>query len=137
MVKRGLHAVAHHSGASLLRTRRQQGTRILKFHGVGAADHPAPALVAALEYLRQRFPIVPLAEVVNHIREGRAGRQPSIALTFDDGLRNNYTVAYPILKTLGTPATFFVCPGLVDTGRWLWNHEARERLRALSSDTAP
>ena len=133
-LKRGLHRVAHHSGASLLRTRHQEGTRILKYHGVGGTDHPAGALLAALEYLRRHFPIVPLADVVNRVREGRAGRHEGIALTFDDGLRNNYTVAYPILKRLGVPATFFVCPGLIESGRWLWNHEARERFRTLSPE---
>src|SRR2546423_1376707 len=28
-------------------------------------------------------------------------------------------------------ATFFVCPGLIDRACWLWNHEARERLKIL------
>ena len=45
-------------------------------------------------------------------------------------------VAYPILRKLGIPATFFVCPALVDEGRWLWTHEARARLRALGNDAA-
>jgi peptidoglycan/xylan/chitin deacetylase (PgdA/CDA1 family) len=46
-------------------------------------------------------------------------------------LRNNVEVAYPILRRLGLTATFFVCPGLIEGGKWLWNHEARERLRTL------
>jgi peptidoglycan/xylan/chitin deacetylase (PgdA/CDA1 family) len=133
-LKRGLHRVAHHSGASVLRTRRQRGMRVLKFHGVGGADYPAAALAAELEYLRRHFPIVPLADVVHRVRAGQGGRDHGIALTFDDGLRNNYTVVYPILKRLGLCATFFICPSLVDTGRWLWNHEARERLRTLPGE---
>jgi peptidoglycan/xylan/chitin deacetylase (PgdA/CDA1 family) len=51
-----------------------------------------------------------------------------LALTFDDGLLNNVTIAYPILRRLGLPATFFVCPGLIERGHWLWNHEVRQRL---------
>jgi peptidoglycan/xylan/chitin deacetylase (PgdA/CDA1 family) len=43
-------------------------------------------------------------------------------------------VAYPILRSLGLPATFFVCPGLIEAGRWLWNHEARQRLYALDRE---
>jgi peptidoglycan/xylan/chitin deacetylase (PgdA/CDA1 family) len=131
--KHRLHEVAHRSGASLLRARQQGGARILKYHGVGGADHPGEALAATLGYLRARFAIVSLGELVRGARDGGGGRDHRIAVTFDDGLRNNYTVAYPILKRLGVPATFFVCPGLLDTGRWLWNHEARARLRALSA----
>jgi peptidoglycan/xylan/chitin deacetylase (PgdA/CDA1 family) len=36
-----------------------------------------------------------------------------------------------ILQELKLPATFFVCPGLIDTGKWLWNHESRQRLKSL------
>jgi peptidoglycan/xylan/chitin deacetylase (PgdA/CDA1 family) len=56
-----------------------------------------------------------------------------IALTFDDGLRNNVTVVYPILRKLNLPATFFVCPALVESGAWLWNHEMRCRLQMLAA----
>jgi peptidoglycan/xylan/chitin deacetylase (PgdA/CDA1 family) len=48
---------------------------------------------------------------------------------FDDGLRSNVAVAYPMLRALGIPATFFVCPGLIEARRWLWTHEARRRLQ--------
>jgi peptidoglycan/xylan/chitin deacetylase (PgdA/CDA1 family) len=119
-------------GLSLHWAHRQLGLRILKFHGVGGVEYPAAAFTAELEYFRRHFSIVPLAWVVKHVREGTAARHEGIALTFDDGLRNNWTVAYPILKRLGIPATFFLCPGLIDSGRWLWNHEASVRLRFLA-----
>src|SRR5207253_241193 len=35
---------------------------------------------------------------------------------------------------LAVPATFFVCPNLIETGKWLWTKTARERLRYLSSE---
>jgi peptidoglycan/xylan/chitin deacetylase (PgdA/CDA1 family) len=37
-----------------------------------------------------------------------------------------------VLHRLAIPATFFVCPGLVDRARWLWTHESRRRLSRLS-----
>jgi peptidoglycan/xylan/chitin deacetylase (PgdA/CDA1 family) len=95
--------------------------RILMYHGTPRRD--AEALERQLRLLSLAFPVVPL-EILGERRTGRA----RVALTFDDGLRNNVEVAYPILKKLGLTATFFVCPGLVDGQRWLWNHEARQRL---------
>jgi peptidoglycan/xylan/chitin deacetylase (PgdA/CDA1 family) len=46
-------------------------------------------------------------------------------------LRSNLQFAYPVLSKLGLPATFFVCPELLERKRWLWNHEARQRLRSM------
>jgi peptidoglycan/xylan/chitin deacetylase (PgdA/CDA1 family) len=72
---------------------------------------------------------VPLEDIASaRHKNGRA----RVALTFDDGLRNNVHVAYPILRKLGISGTFFVCPGLIERGEWLWNHEARERLKTLA-----
>src|SRR3982751_2913512 len=64
-------------------------------------------------------------------KPGKNGRRRA-ALTFDDGLRTNVAVAYPILNKLGVHATFFVCPGLIDAHQWLWNHEARQRLCSMA-----
>lgn len=97
------------------------------YHGTPAAD--AAALERQLRVLSLVFPVVPLADIVSG--RGRNGRA-RVALTFDDGLRSNVAVAYPILRRLGLSATFFVCPGLIERGAWLWNHEARERLRTLA-----
>ena len=102
--------------------------RILMYHGTPAAD--ATALERQLRLLSLAFPVVPLEDIATgRNKNGRA----RAALTFDDGLRNNVDVAYPILRRLGLTATFFVCPGLIDRDAWLWNHEARQRLKTLSA----
>ena len=105
--------------------------RILMLHGT--PRRRARQLGRLLEYVRRHFQVVPLSVIVadSASRDVRFRRQ--VALTLDDGLANNVEVAYPILRRLGLTATFFVCPGLADAGRWLWNHEARERLRQLSA----
>lgn len=102
--------------------------RILMYHGTPAAD--AAALERQLRLVSLAFPVVPLEDIASG--RGKNGRA-RVALTFDDGLRNNVEVAYPILRKLGLSATFFVCPGLIERGAWLWNHEARERLKTLSA----
>src|SRR3954469_20710599 len=96
------------------------------YHGTPRGD--AAALARQLRLVSLAFPVVPLEELAS----GRKAARPRVALTFDDGLRNNVEVAYPILRQLGLTGTFFVCPGLIGGGEWLWNHEARERLKTLS-----
>lgn len=118
-----LRAVARLAGVAG-RGEPRAGARILMFHGTPRRQ--AGELRRQLAYLKRRFRILPLEAFAS-------GEVPpdALALTFDDGLRSNVTVAYPILKSLGLPATYFVCPGLIDAGAWLWNHEARQRLYSL------
>ena len=44
----------------------------------------------------------------------------SILLTLDDGYRDNYTAAFPILQELGVPAAVFLCTGSIETTTLLW-----------------
>lgn len=102
----------------------------LIFLAHGTPRSMAAALERQLRYLRAAFEIVPLARYAASIGAARTpGRLRRAAITFDDGLRSNVEVAYPILRALGVPATFFVCPGLIDGRRWLWTHESRRRLQ--------
>jgi peptidoglycan/xylan/chitin deacetylase (PgdA/CDA1 family) len=114
-----------------LRAREEKpAARILLFHGTPRRE--AAALERILRWIKGRFQIAPLRAVVAAAANGEATLRPKVALSFDDGLRSNVTVAYPLLHRLAIPATFFVCPGLVDRGAWLWTHEARARLQRLS-----
>jgi peptidoglycan/xylan/chitin deacetylase (PgdA/CDA1 family) len=99
---------------------------IFTYHGT--PRQRAAELERQLRYLRRQFRVVPLSALAASAFEQRpAGSVRQVALTFDDGLRNNITVAYPILRRLGVPATFFVCPGLIEEGSWLWTHDVRHR----------
>lgn len=118
-------------GARLLCRLNRRG-RILMFHGLGTPDYTVAVFRDQLRFLTQLFRVVPLAEIVS--KESTDTKRPKLALTFDDGLKNNFTKAYPVLKEFGAPATFFVCPGLVDSGRWLWTHECRARLSRMDED---
>lgn len=115
------------AGLSTLAARRSRGMCILMYHTVGRAQ--AEEFEKQLVYLAERFPVVPLRTIVEKVSEPARRMAGEIALTFDDGSRTHHTVVYPILKRLNLPATFFVCPRLIESGRWLWNHEVRARLR--------
>jgi len=43
-----------------------------------------------------------------------------VALTFDDGYRNNASAAWPILQQCGVPVTFFLVTGLVENPQPFW-----------------
>ena len=121
-------AAAYWLGAAQARAAENGADRIFLCHGTPRGH--AARLERQLRYLQRAFTIVPLAEFAASLPRARApGARRRAALTFDDGLRSNLLVAYPILRALGVPATFFVCPGLIEERRWLWTHEARCRLQ--------
>jgi peptidoglycan/xylan/chitin deacetylase (PgdA/CDA1 family) len=125
------HAISFHCGLSSAIARRQGFGRIVMYHGVPAEG--TQTLAAQLRYLMRNFKVVSLETLVNRlVNDGRPSAN-EIVLTFDDGLRNNLAVVYPILQELHAPATFFVCPALIEHGAWLWNHEMRCRLQTLSA----
>ncbi len=58
----------------------------------------------------------------------------AVCVTFDDGYRDNLTLALPILKKYHVPATVFVATGFLDSGR-MWNDTVIEALRTYEGDT--
>lgn len=63
-------------------------------------------------YLRDKnFNIIPLKDVVACLRRNLPLPPRSIAITFDDGFKNFYEVAYPVLKDCGFTAMVFLVPG--------------------------
>lgn len=99
--------------------------------------HSTPARIASalerqLRVIATLCEVVPLADIIAKPSAEGTSLRPRAALTFDDGLRSNVVVAYPILRRLGLSATFFVCPGLIERQAWLWTHEMRCRLGSLS-----
>jgi len=130
VLSRSVHWLAYVTGQSARKAKERDAARVLMFHGVGGDAFPVDRLRQALTYCKRHFEVVSLSELLSRVKSDEAAG--ALALTFDDGLRNNATLAAPVLQELGLSATFFVCPALIDAGRWLWNHEARERLRTMS-----
>ncbi len=63
--------------------------------------------------------VVALDEGVEALLAGRL-RKPSVAITFDDGFRNNVEVALPVLLRHGFPATIYLSTGFTGTDRTTW-----------------
>ena len=63
-----------------------------------------------------------------------------ICLTFDDGYRDNYTLAYPILKRLNVPFCLYVTTGFIDNRQPMWWYPDKqlgisaEELKTLDAD---
>jgi peptidoglycan/xylan/chitin deacetylase (PgdA/CDA1 family) len=73
-----------------------------------------------ISFLKQNCSVISMDEVVEIILKKKTWPKNPIALTFDDGFKNNIEVAAPILQDLAAPATFYICPGMVGGDEIFW-----------------
>jgi peptidoglycan/xylan/chitin deacetylase (PgdA/CDA1 family) len=132
-----------HYGGLVNLTRMLAGRRgaILRYHSVtddeattlSYLDHglmvTGEAFSVQLRYLRRFYNVLSLDEMVDRLHRGHSLPPRSVAITFDDGYRDNYTQAYPLLRAEGLPATFYVTTGCIDGGPPLWTAKLRFMVR--------
>ncbi len=107
---------------------------VLTFHRVLPAEqrarYPYPGLTITpgelswlLCALAPRYTLGPLAELHRRHAAGERPERPLLALTFDDGQRDNSVHARPVLTRHGVRATFFVPVDAIESQRPLWHDE--------------
>jgi peptidoglycan/xylan/chitin deacetylase (PgdA/CDA1 family) len=118
---------ATHLDAVLLR----DAAVIVAFHRVQETVDPEDGLTVGVDlferhcrFFRDHFRVVPLREIVGKLERGEALNR-ELAITFDDGYRDNFEQAAPILERLSLPATFFVVTQWMGTDSVAWWDEAR------------
>lgn len=80
----------------------------------------APARFAdQMAYLAQHYEVLPLELALARLDDGGL-RRDAVAITFDDGYRDNLTVALPTLARHGLPATIFLATDHVGNGSLPW-----------------
>jgi peptidoglycan/xylan/chitin deacetylase (PgdA/CDA1 family) len=133
-LKTSFYAVAVRSGLSWHLAHRQRCARVLMYHSVHTSSLSPQVFEDQLRHLQRYFEPVTLTELLTRCRnDALEGRE--VVITFDDGLHNHHAVVYPILERTRVPATFFICPDLMDRGAWIWSMALRYRLRTLDTST--
>jgi len=108
-----------------LNRRKTPICQIFIFHRVNDDYDPfLPSVPVAvfrkqMEFLKQNFPIISLDQVASGSYAG-SGEKYSVAITFDDGYRDNFLKAFPVLNKLEMPATIFLATGYIEAGELPW-----------------
>jgi peptidoglycan/xylan/chitin deacetylase (PgdA/CDA1 family) len=61
-----------------------------------------------IAFLSSQYRVLPLDHAVHALQTGLTLPPQALCITFDDGYKDNYINAYPILKGYGVPATIYV-----------------------------
>lgn len=73
----------------------------------------SPEFEKQLEFISRHFRTITFSDLKSCGNGGGALPPNPIIITFDDGYKDNYTVAFPLLKRFGMKAVFFPATGLV------------------------
>jgi len=115
------------SGRGLSAGLRWRGLLVLNHHRIGDWDRSpldrgvysarAETFDNQMAFLAREF------DVITHDDLDRARRDPRgsyVMVTFDDGYRDNYDLALPILRRHKIPAVFFIASGFIDDAPLSW-----------------
>lgn len=81
----------------------------------------AAGLRRHLDVICSRYEPVTFRELARRKANGGLdGGRPPVAFTVDDGYRDFYRHAFPVLREMKVPATVFVTAGFVEERLWLW-----------------
>lgn len=81
---------------------------------------PRESFIAQMEYLKNNnYNVITLADLEGFLKASRPIPPRSVVITIDDGFRSAYDIAYPILKSYGFRATFFLYTDFLGGGRSL------------------
>jgi peptidoglycan/xylan/chitin deacetylase (PgdA/CDA1 family) len=110
------------------RRRRRPGCVVVLYHRIGRAADPFPNLdvarfAAQMRWLKANCDVIDPDDLQKRAATpGNDRGLPAVLVTFDDGYRDYYDNAYPVLKSCGIRTINFLCTQFVDdstiTGWW-------------------
>lgn len=136
----GSHQLRRTAGGFWLRRARMPRFAILCYHRIGSggipfySQLPAKIFESQIRYLCSRYRVISLELMIQEMAQPQ-NVLPAVAITFDDGYRDLFTNAFPILKAYRVPATIFLTAGCIETGEVAWYDRVFLALRIAAGDT--
>jgi hypothetical protein len=130
LIKTTLLNLMRVSGAfDLTRIAHRRQSLILTYHRFSTMDKEdftmAHAFSEQLEYLTSHYHLVSLGQMAECLNSPDSMPLRLAAITIDDGYRDSYDIAFPLLKRCNVPATVFLVTEFADRRAWLWTDKPR------------
>jgi peptidoglycan/xylan/chitin deacetylase (PgdA/CDA1 family) len=125
---------------------RGGGAAILMYHSVmedprsqdeflGRIAHSREVFRGQMELLARRYQPATLDQIKKFVRGEKEFPARSVVVTFDDGYRDNYEIAAPVLGAVGVPATFYVTVECLERRRLPWPARIRFVFRSTKKQS--
>jgi peptidoglycan/xylan/chitin deacetylase (PgdA/CDA1 family) len=103
---------------------RAGGVTVLMYHRITRSGDPFPGLDLArfrsqMKWIKRHCMVIAPEDLPRFARDTSRTR-PAVLVTFDDGYRDYYENAYPVLDELQIPAVVFLATSFMDNGGMIW-----------------
>jgi peptidoglycan/xylan/chitin deacetylase (PgdA/CDA1 family) len=135
-MKNTIRTLVSNSMFYLTRWQKRRGIIMLLYHRVNDALAPNELVVGTQSFdeqmrflaaQRNRFTVISLKDCHDFLRSKEAMcsfAHPRVLITFDDGYRDNFRFAYPILKKYNFPAVVYLSTSMIGTGVKMKRYES-------------
>ena len=114
---------------------------IITFHRVLPeklrGEYPFPGLTVPvglfsemIEFFAEHYRCMNVSEAWRELEKQSNGK-PLLAITFDDGRKDNFQYAVPVLKEFSVPATFYVPAKFVGKSELMWHDEVAYSIKFI------
>ena len=118
--------------------------RILMYHRVCKPEELSNPIQAGMyvrpetfrmhcDFLRKNSNVILIDDLIQKLLNKEKLPKRAVAITFDDGWKDNLENAFPLLKSAGLPATVFLPTDFIDTARLFWTDKIA-RVLALTPE---
>lgn len=95
-----------------------------------------------LKIIKNSNQVISMDDVVKMYDSSSHSKENLVAITFDDGFKNNFEIAAPILDDFNFKATFYITSGLIGTNKLFWvdqlensiNHYKKSNFKIVLND---
>jgi len=84
-----------------------------------------------MKFLQKHFVMISLSDVIKKITNKIPFVSKSCLVTFDDGWKDNFQNAYPVLKSTSVPAVIFLPTDFVETDKTFWQEKLTQLFTLL------
>ena len=111
-----------------------RGVPVICYHSINPDSSKKNSIIMPKEKFREQlktikdsgYTTLTMAQLNDYLFNNKPIPEKSVVITFDDGYRDNYTNAFPILKEFNMNATIFVISSYLNRDLYLTSEEIKE-----------